>query len=119
MTNGEAMSRAQLLHESAMEFADKALASRRRGDEDAARALFQQAFDREKQAALSVAGRRNFEPTRSILFRSAASLALESGNLRDAEKMVCSALSGDPPEEIAEELRDLLERVHFRPNGTP
>jgi hypothetical protein len=43
----------------------------------------------------------------------AASLALECGALREAERLIAVALSGNPPEEIAEELRDLLEQVYF------
>jgi hypothetical protein len=53
------------------------------------------------------------EPTRSVLHRSAPTLALECGALRDAERLIAVALSGDPPAEIAEELRDLLEQVYF------
>jgi hypothetical protein len=33
--------------------------------------------------------------------------------LREAERLIAVALSGDPPDEIAEELRDLLEQVYF------
>jgi len=29
------------------------------------------------------------------------------------ERLIAAALSGDPPDEIAEELRDLLEQVYF------
>jgi hypothetical protein len=47
------------------------------------------------------------------LHRSAAALALECGVLREAERLIAAALSGDPPNEIAEELRDLLEQVYF------
>src|SRR5215469_11301811 len=31
----------------------------------------------------------------------------------EAEKLVCTALTGNPPEDIAEELRDLLEQIYF------
>ena len=31
----------------------------------------------------------------------------------EAERLIAAALSGDPPDEIAEELRDLLEQVYF------
>ena len=55
-----------------------------------------------------------FEPTRSVLHRSAASLALECDETREAERLIGRALSGNPPDEIAEELRDLLEDVYFR-----
>ena len=59
------------------------------------------------------AGPRLGSQVRSVLHRSAASLALECGALREAERLIAAALSGDPPDEIAEELRDLLEQVYF------
>jgi hypothetical protein len=48
------------------------------------------------------------ELTRSILHRSAATLALECNELREAERLISRALSGFPPIDIAEELRNLL-----------
>jgi len=33
--------------------------------------------------------------------------------LPEAEKLVCTALSGNPPDDIADELRDLLEQIYF------
>lgn len=56
----------------------------------------------------------DFEPTRSILYRSAASLALKCEKLQEAEKLIAGGLLGNPPDEIADELRDLLENVYFR-----
>jgi hypothetical protein len=40
-------------------------------------------------------------------------LALDCNDPRAAEKLVARALSGDPPPEIAHELRDLLEQVNL------
>jgi hypothetical protein len=101
------------LHHEAMRLVDEAEAARRQGDSQLARERLREAFDRERQAADRVAGAMSLEPTRSVLHRSAASLALECGALREAERLIATALSGDPPEEIAEELRDLLEQVYF------
>jgi len=53
------------------------------------------------------------EPTRSVLHRSAAALAWQCGEYREAERLITTALSGAPPEVIADELRDLLLRVYF------
>jgi hypothetical protein len=58
-------------------------------------------------------GKTDLEPTRSILHRSAANLAFQCGKLRDAEKLIAVGLSGSPPDEIADELRDLYEQVTF------
>jgi hypothetical protein len=89
------------------------LAARLKRDNAQSRDLFRLAFERESEAAALVAGDLAMEPTRSILHRSAAALALECGEYRSAERLIATALAGDPPEEIAEELRDLLEQVNF------
>jgi hypothetical protein len=52
------------------------------------------------------------EPTRSVLHRSAATLALDCGEYREAERLVATALAGNPPEPIANELRDVLAAVY-------
>ena len=102
------------LHRKAMEFADQAAAERRRGSHDRALALTCQAFELERDAAREIENQLEFEPTRSVLHRSAASLALECHEVREAERLIGRALSGNPPDEIAEELRDLLEDVYFK-----
>lgn len=100
-------------HHLAMELADKADQSKRLGQFDKSKKYFKEAFDLERLAALKLQDRQAIEPTRSILFRSAASLAIECEELREAERMIAFGLTGNPPDEIAEELRDLLERVNF------
>lgn len=100
-------------HSMAMELAEKAFRARSAGKAgDAKRALLK-AFHCERQAANSIAKRLSAEPTRSVLLRSAATLALQCDETREAERLIAVALSGNPPEEIAEELRDLLEQVNF------
>ena len=49
---------------------------------------------------------------RSVLHRSAASLALNCEEYRLAEKLLAVGLAGDPPAEIADEMRDLMEQVY-------
>ncbi len=97
-----------------MERTDLALAARRNGQKDEALAYFRQAYQLEAKAAQSFAAHMDAEPNRSVLFRSAASLALDCNLTAEAEKLICAALAGDPPGEIAEELRDLLGQVHFQ-----
>lgn len=101
-----------------MEQTDLALAAQRTGAEAEARTLFRSAFEFERQAAALLAGTLDAEPTRSILHRSAASLALDCDEHREAEILIREALRGNPPEEIAEELRDLLEQVYSRGHRT-
>src|SRR6266567_2641871 len=100
------------LHREAMSLADRALVARLSGDTVGASALLREAYRHEREAAERVSSQQELEPTRSVLHRSAASLALECNELREAEKLVALALAGDPPTEIADELRDLLEQVH-------
>ena len=107
------MNQIKTLHHEAMNLVDRAAQFRREGKEEAAREQLRQAFDRERRAAELTEPDLKLEPTRSVLHRSAASLALECGQLREAERLIAAALSGDPPDEIAEELRDLLGQVYF------
>jgi hypothetical protein len=102
------------LHEKAMLIAEKAMLARFGGHSSVALEYYKEAFNYEKKAALSLVNEIDLEPTRSILFRSAAALAMECGELIEAEKMIANALIGNPAEQIAEELHDLLEKVNFR-----
>ncbi len=101
------------LHEAAMDLADQAFIARRKGDSDAANKLSRKAYEQELEAAEQLRDDLNAEPSRSVLYRSAASLAMECGETREAERLISIALIGNPPYEIAEELRNLLEQVNF------
>jgi superfamily II DNA or RNA helicase len=97
-----------------MEKTDLAFAARRRGDHDQAKQHFYEAFQLEAQAAELIALQFDIEPTRSVLHRSAASLALDCELLPDAEKLIYRALSGNPPAPLADELRGLLEEINSK-----
>jgi two-component SAPR family response regulator len=90
---------ANLLHIEAMRLAQEA--------DD----LLRDAFEKEKEAALLLEEHTDFEPTRSVLFRSAASLAVQCGKVNEAEELVRKALKGKPPTEIAEECGNLLNTI--------
>ena len=96
-----------------MQLADQASQLRRGGDEQQAEALLREALEHERRAAELAALDLTLEPTRSILHRSAATFAWQCGEYREAERLITTALSGAPPETIAEELRDLLLQVYF------
>ncbi len=102
------------LHHEAMNFADAADLAQRRGELDLAESLHRRAFEKEREAANKIAGDDHLEPTRSVLHRSAASLAFICKEFREAERLIAHALSAEPPPEVADELRDLLERVNFQ-----
>lgn len=97
-----------------MALADRALGESLHGNATSALKLYQEAFQLEREAALEARVGNLGEPTTSVLHRSAATLALDAGEVREAERLVAAALSYDPPDSIAEELRDLLEQVTFR-----
>jgi hypothetical protein len=107
------MSRIKDFHHEAMRLADQAGDLRRRGEGAEADARLRQALEQERQAADLAAPDLALEPTRSVLHRSAATLACQCGEYREAERLITTALSGRPPETIAEELRDLLLQVYF------
>lgn len=103
----------QPLHQQAMDLAESAALAKLRGDLTSAQTLLQQACQAETQAAALLAHQWATEPTRSVLHRSAASLALQCGQLATAEQLIITALLGNPPSEIAEELRDLFIQINL------
>ena len=122
----EARLRVKNLHDDAMALAHLAVMQRSRGNKEESQSQFEQALDYElaaiealeELAALTAdephASGESIEPTYSVLHRSAGTLALDCKQTRNAEKIVAKALSQDPPPVIAEELRDLLEQIHFQ-----
>ncbi|HEY3363918.1 MAG TPA: hypothetical protein VGK74_02545 [Symbiobacteriaceae bacterium] len=103
------LSEFQTLHSEAMDLAELAMLERSEGNHPRARTLNAEAFAKERQAAELIQDRTDLEPTRSVLLRSAASLALECGEAATARQLIERGLSGNPPMEIADELRVLLK----------
>ena len=95
-----------------MELADEGDIAKRQGNLEQAKRWYREALEYERLAAEAVAPTLTLEPTRSVLHRSAASLAIDCEEWREAERLIAVALSGNPPEEIADELRDLLQQVY-------
>ncbi len=96
-----------------MDAAEQAVVEARRRGSDRAAVLNLEAFELERQAAERAVNEAAPEPTRSVLLRSAATLAHRCGEFREAERLVATALSGSPPQEIANELRELLDEINF------
>ncbi|MEH2240361.1 hypothetical protein [Nostoc sp.] len=109
------MNQIQELHKQAMDLAEAAFTAKLRGNVEQASQMSQQAFDKESQAAALIANQIDAEPTRSVLHRSAATLAIECGELQAAERLIAIALSENPPQEIAQELKDLFIKINLRP----
>ena len=68
-------------------------------------------MEKERRAADIWAETKGLEPTRSILYRSAASLAWNCQDYPEVKRLAAEGLSGAPPSRIAGELRELLEMV--------
>ena len=108
------MSQVQDLHRQAMDLAEQADLKRLRGETSQLQELLRQALELEAEAADMVANDVTAEPTRSVLHRSAATLAVECGELSLAEKLIARALAGAPPSDIAAELKDLFIQINLR-----
>ncbi|GEM_PF-1060757 len=101
------------LHPEAMDLAESAFLARKNGQFEKAKTLFHQALELEQQAASLLPPNEDSEPTRAILYRSAAALAYHGEQYETAERLITDALSGYPPPEIKQELNSLSEDVKF------
>ena len=109
------MSAVDKFHDEAMEAAFFADQERRRGNKERSEELFEQALDLELKALGEMS--EQVEPTYSILHRRAGWLALGCNQPRLAEQLASKALAGEPDPRIAEELRDLLEKIKTNKHG--
>jgi tetratricopeptide (TPR) repeat protein len=105
------MKQIDALHDQAMTLVDEAFLAQRRGDHERASERYREALKLETAAAELLRDDMDLEPSRSVLYRSAASIALRCGQYREAERLIAIALGGTPPPGIAEELRGLRERI--------
>ena len=99
------------LHRKAMDLADLADTKKSQGLNRDAAVLYRQSLESEQNAAIEARLQHVGEPTESVLFRSAASLAYILNDYREAERLICLGLAGNPPSEIADELRGLYDAV--------
>ena len=95
-----------------MDLAMKGDVASRNNETEKAKELYGAAFEMEREAALLADFLHNPEPGLSVLFRSAASLAIQCDRLRDGEQLIARALSGNPHPDIASELRELLQQIY-------
>ena len=98
------------LHHKAMDLAHQAVMAEKQQQNAKAKAYYKDAFESEKQAAMTLMFDFSKEPSRSVLFRSAAFLAIKAKLYREAERMAAFGLCGNPPDEIANELRDAFNQ---------
>ena len=98
-------------HNKAMDFAERAFVVRVQGNIEESTKLFEKALENELTAISKLEAEGQIEPTYSVLLRSAGTLALDCNQPRKAEQIATKALAQDPPQEIADELRELLHRI--------
>lgn len=101
------------LHDKAMHLSQLALVARETGDKKRAIELAREALGYESQAAALVPDEKASEPTRSILYRSAATLAYQSKELQLSQQLLAKGLAGHPPARVEQELKALYEQVSF------
>jgi hypothetical protein len=107
------MSTVRELHNRAMKLAQLAMVARNTENLERAEALANEAYELESQAAYLVPESQASEPTRSILFRSAASLAYQAKAYDVALKLVLTGLVGHPPRQIEQELNNLYDQIRY------
>ncbi len=104
------------LHLEAMEFTDQSFVARRFGDREKYLHYTRLALDKEAQAADLMVD-EDVEPTRSVLHRSAATLAWRCKEYEKSKRLIYRALAGNPPPDIEFELNDLLGDVNLAQAG--
>jgi len=91
-----------------MNLAERGFLAKAKGESHGS--LVDEAYAYEALAANILAEHSN-EPDRSVLHRSAATLAVECSRFNDAGRLVYRALNGEPPFEIQQELLEILDRL--------
>jgi hypothetical protein len=107
------MSTVRELHDKAAELVQQAMMARYEGERERAEDLARRAYEYEVQAVELVPDNESSEPTRSILYLSAASLAYQCKEFQNAQRLVAKGLSGYPPPKVKQDLKDLFEQLDF------
>ncbi len=104
------------LHRKSMEYADEAYIAQLEGDREQYLHYTRLALEKEVAAADLMVD-EDIEPTRSVLHRSAATLAWRCQEYDRAKRLAYRALAGNPPSDIDWELNDLLSTVRLEEAG--
>ncbi|MCY3833010.1 MAG: hypothetical protein OXG85_08325 [Chloroflexi bacterium] len=100
--------RVNQLHREAMDLADESFVARLEKDKERYLHFTRLALEKAAAAADLMVDEEDIEPTRSVLHRSAATLAWRCEEYDRAKRLIYRALAGNPPAEIEFELNDLL-----------
>ena len=96
-------------HQEATRYAQLALAASHAGKQEDHQQLMHRAMILETKAADLTPDEKSAEPTRSILYRSAASFAYQAGEYQEAERLVFNGLSGYPSALVKEQLIEVQQ----------
>lgn len=97
------------LHDLAMEAANRGMVAAHTGRHKQAFEFYRTAWQCEREAAALVVRDARSEPTRSILYRSAAWCALDCGEHADAIRLALAGLEGlNIPPSLVDELEEVL-----------
>lgn len=94
------------IHDDAMNCIDKSLMDH---NQILKGSLYRSAYEFEMKAAAMMYPRYE-QPTRAILFRSAATIAWEVGEIAVARMLATIGLEKNPPKYVEEELREIISR---------
>jgi hypothetical protein len=109
----------KLVHQQAMELSFKAKQSLEESNYGNAFELYLKAAELESQVAEFYFDKPEFEPTRSVIIRSAAFLNLKAGLIENAQKFIFFGLLNITDELIKAQLNDALELAVSLKNLTP
>lgn len=110
------MTTPRLLHNEAMSLAQDAYMARETGQDEQALGLAARALELEVDAAEMIPLAPESEPTRSILYRSAASLAMQARQFERALRLAGQGLAGFPPPRVISEITDLIGEIQYQAN---
>jgi hypothetical protein len=101
------------LHDQAIHFANEAFSLKKAGRHEEARQKFLQACELESESAFHVEKLPENEPSRSMLFLGAASLAWYGEDFELAERLVGEGMSGYPSDNTKNDLKKLFDDIKF------
>ena len=113
------MTQIDQLHNQAMDLAENAFLAQQKGDKIAFVQLSREAFLLEKAAAILLQNQFDAEPSRSILFKSAAFLAFDAQEYQECRDMITYTLLGKPDEIIKTEMNQLFDETTTLLKSTP
>jgi hypothetical protein len=105
------LEKAKIVHEKAMEIAHEADMAIIWNDESKAQRLYKESFELEREVAYIYAERFDKEPIRSVIYCSAASLAMLCHLYAEANLLILQGLSSSTPPKVERELHELKALV--------